>query len=179
MSNLIDETGNVYNRLTVIERVGNTNHGQAQWLCRCECGNEMIAKGTLLRRGVVQSCGCLKKDRRLPDGVAAFRKLLYVYKRNAKMRGFEWSLTVAQFRQLTSGPCFYCGIEPAQMKYSESEDTGTYIYNGIDRLDNTNGYILDNCVPCCGICNYAKANRHVSEFLAWAERIHNHGLGNV
>ncbi len=31
-----------------------------------------------------------------------------------------------------------------------------YIYNGIDRLDSSKGYTLENCVPCCEEINVMK-----------------------
>ena len=33
------------------------------WLCRCDCGGEIIAKGTNLRNGGTTSCGCTKSHR--------------------------------------------------------------------------------------------------------------------
>ena len=32
------------------------------WLCKCECGNEKILRGTELRTGKINSCGCLHKE---------------------------------------------------------------------------------------------------------------------
>jgi hypothetical protein len=29
-------------------------------------------------------------------------------------------------------------------------------YNGIDRVDNEKGYLVENCVPCCFTCNSLK-----------------------
>ena len=60
MGNFIDETGNKYNRLTVIERAP-TPPGKdgGWWRCLCDCGNEVVVKGTLLRNNNTKSCGCL------------------------------------------------------------------------------------------------------------------------
>ena len=56
----IDESGNVYNRLTVLEYAGNTRAGDSIWLCRCECGTlTKVARGEL-RKGSTKSCGCLR-----------------------------------------------------------------------------------------------------------------------
>ena len=30
------------------------------WLCKCECGEEVLVKGTNLRNGGTTSCGCIK-----------------------------------------------------------------------------------------------------------------------
>lgn len=60
--NFIDLTGQKFGRLTVIKRADNDKHGNAQWLCKCECGNETIVRGFLLKRGTTKSCGCLQKE---------------------------------------------------------------------------------------------------------------------
>ena len=36
--------------------------------------------------------------------------------------------------------------------------------NGIDRKDNTIGYSFDNCVSCCGDCNYSKGKQDRETF---------------
>lgn len=58
-SQFINEIGNVYGRLTVIEEAGRDKDGRVLWKCICECGNEKIALGKSLRAGLVKSCGCL------------------------------------------------------------------------------------------------------------------------
>lgn len=60
---LKNELGNKYGRLTVIDRAENTTDGKARWLCQCECGNQCIVIGKLLRSGHTKSCGCLQKER--------------------------------------------------------------------------------------------------------------------
>lgn len=61
MSKMIDERGNKYNFLTVIDRAQNDNQGRAQWLCECDCGKMTIVKGIALRKGTTKSCGCYQK----------------------------------------------------------------------------------------------------------------------
>lgn len=61
--NIKDETGNKYERLTVIERHGNNKCRDALWLCKCECGNKIIVRGSDLRNGHTTSCGCYQKER--------------------------------------------------------------------------------------------------------------------
>lgn len=62
---VVDETGNVYGYLTVLERVteAKPKDGRAQWLCQCKCGNQIITTGKLLRDGHKLSCGCMKKSK--------------------------------------------------------------------------------------------------------------------
>lgn len=60
----IDEVGNVYGRLTVMERVeNNTKRRGAIFRCECSCGNsEYLVFGGDLRKGRVNSCGCYKSE---------------------------------------------------------------------------------------------------------------------
>jgi hypothetical protein len=59
---LIDMTGQVFGKLTVIERTGSSKGGGlAIWKCQCECGNEPLIVGASLRRGTSRSCGCAYK----------------------------------------------------------------------------------------------------------------------
>jgi hypothetical protein len=94
-----------------------------------------------------------------------------VYRRGAQKRGFEFTLTIEQFRVLTSGNCRYCGGSPGTVFRNYREFNGAYVYNGIDRLDNAQGYTPDNCVTCCKICNQMKHKLPVEVFLAHCARI--------
>lgn len=59
----IDLTGNKYARLSVEKYSHTDRRGQAFWLCKCECGKEVIVRGTYLRNGHTQSCGCFNIER--------------------------------------------------------------------------------------------------------------------
>lgn len=55
--------GKKYNRLTILSREPNNAHGQAMWLCKCDCGNVIVANGCNIRNNHTQSCGCLVSER--------------------------------------------------------------------------------------------------------------------
>lgn len=46
-----NEIGNRYGRLIVINREPNDKSGRAMWKCKCDCGKEIIVRGTSLRYG--------------------------------------------------------------------------------------------------------------------------------
>lgn len=59
--NKIDELGNRYGKLLVIEEAEErSNTRQIMWKCRCDCGNIVIVQGNHLRSGHTSSCGCIK-----------------------------------------------------------------------------------------------------------------------
>ena len=164
--------GQKFGRLTVIKRVGSNKRGDATWLCNCKCGKRAVLVGAHLRSGRVKSCGCLLA---LPEGVASFNKVLSSMKRSAKHRGYTWQLTKEQFSTLTQQTCYYCGMEPSQCGHHSSH--GDHIYNGLDRVDNSKDYTIDNVVPCCGDCNRAKGTKTTEEFKVWLHKAHEHFVG--
>lgn len=62
MGKLIDLTGQRFGRLVVIKRSKAGNDGSVYWYCRCDCGKEVIVKGSALRSGHTKSCGCFNSD---------------------------------------------------------------------------------------------------------------------
>lgn len=59
---LIDITGQRFGRLVVIERAGSNKWGHPTWRCKCDCGNEAVVIGNLLKRGATRSCGCISAE---------------------------------------------------------------------------------------------------------------------
>jgi predicted DNA-binding protein YlxM (UPF0122 family) len=57
---IIDLTGKIFYRWTVIGRAPPDKRGKTQWHCRCECGIErIVADNSLKRPRHSMSCGCL------------------------------------------------------------------------------------------------------------------------
>ena len=116
-----------------------------------------------------------------PKGLTGLKVIYRHYKNNARKRNLIFEFSVLEFSTITQHNCTYCGLVPSSViaghpKHYKSEETyinSAYIYNGLDRLDNAEGYTLTNCVPCCSICNHAKATMSLSEFLNWIERLTN------
>lgn len=62
------------------------------------------------------------------------------YKSTDKKRGWVSDLTVDYMKIALDSPCHYCGFPS----------------NGLDRIDNSIGHIMTNCVPCCYTCNIVR-----------------------
>lgn len=58
----INEKGNKYGKLTVLEFAGWSNKRGSMWKCQCDCGNIVIVEGTNLRTGNTKSCGCIRQS---------------------------------------------------------------------------------------------------------------------
>lgn len=81
-------------------------------------------------------------------------------RRSGKKREIPYELTIDQTKQLIVASCFYCGCPPQECKF-----------HGIDRLDYTKNYTLENCVTSCSMCNYMKACHDPISFLGICEHI--------
>jgi 5-methylcytosine-specific restriction endonuclease McrA len=156
--------GDKFFRLTIIE----WSKDHVSWKCQCDCGNISYAHSSGLVKGLRRSCGCLNKEiskaRRKVDNLAIKRRIYGNYRRGALRRKHDFSLTEDQFFHIIGLPCFYCGEKPS-MKY-KMDYKHDFKNNGIDRIDNNIGYIMENSVPCCFTCNRSK---HKLSFDGWKE----------
>lgn len=83
------------------------------------------------------------------------KKRLSNIKSQAKKRGLEFNLSLEDFVNEISKPCVYCNN-----LLGEKSETAS----GLDRKDNTKGYVIDNVCSCCWVCNSIKG-----EFLSFEE----------
>ncbi len=78
----------------------------------------------------------------------------------------EDHLTIDERIELWASACYLCGREPAL---------------GIDRIDSTAHYTMDNVAPCCSSCNYFKRDMSPIEIKTHIAYIYNYtamwGLG--
>jgi hypothetical protein len=173
-----DLTGKRFGKLHVISKIKNYEKATSKsdyYLCMCDCGNETIVLSASLRNGNTKSCGCLigktTNKLKLLYGEASFNQVYNTYVRDAKKRNLVFELDNNIFKIITQQNCYYCDNKPNQIIKSINYN-GEYIYNGIDRLNNSLGYIVGNIVPCCGICNRAKRTMGEQEFYNWIEKVY-------
>ena len=62
--NRLDLTGKRYGMLSVIETETIDKYGYILWLCKCDCGNTVLKRASLLSAGNICSCGCMKPPKR-------------------------------------------------------------------------------------------------------------------
>lgn len=171
------QPGDKFSRLTVISFSHNDKRHRRHYEVKCDCGVIKTVQGTLLRSGNTQSCGCLsmevKKSKLLPDNRGVINHIVLQYMRHAKTRGIDFKLTTGQVDALVRLPCHYCGATGQNLKKTKNCKDG-FRHNGIDRVDSSMHYTVDNVVTCCAICNRAKRDMAQSEFLAWVKRVAMH-----
>jgi hypothetical protein len=144
---------------------------------RCECGNAVNVRRDHLRRGTSLQCiRCRRaaQAKALTVDGSGWNTLYYRYRTNAKNRNLEFHLTKEEVVKLCSQNCYYCGESPSDRTMSPSQ---MVVANGIDRIDSERHYHLDNCVPCCAVCNKMKMELDQDFFLEKIDMISKrHGL---
>lgn len=151
--------GKKFGHLIVKSRVQSPNKHD-RWLCVCKCGAERHIYGYSLLQGDSKGCPACSN---VKEGTA-FRRLYRTYKDHAIKRGYEWGLSLDDFKKLTQSNCFYTGLPPSSIAKAKGASM-PYVYNGVDRLDNTKGYTIENSVPCRGRVNEMKMEASYDEFI--------------
>lgn len=171
-----------------INRSDGKGRGQ-YWLCLCDCGETVEAyQGNLLSRHT-NSCGCRtreacsilgksSKDKsKFASSVEFVASKMYInYTASAKKKGRTFEIPWLYWLSVVQEACDYCGTEGTIRGYSKgTKGKGKYIsarLNGVDRIDSSRGYSVDNVVPCCRVCNFQKRDLSESEFLSHIEKIY-------
>lgn len=137
-------------------------HGREQIYCK-ECGGSQVCPHGRRRSFCKECVGgaiCKHLRRRQQCSICSPENVYKLYKTTAVKRNYAFTITFQEFKDIVSSPCFYCG---------EKDDP-----RGIDRQDNTVGYVLGNSRPCCKVCNRMKSSRTESDFVKACCRISAH-----
>lgn len=106
-------------------------------------------------------------------GKASWTSIWSAYRYRARMKGFEWLLTRAEFDNIIHRPCHYCGESPELADGNTVTIKGVRLhYSGVDRRNNEPRYALDNTVPCCAKCNIGKGIQTEEGYLEHVKKIH-------
>lgn len=176
-----------FGRLLVIseaEPVGKRN--RPAWHCQCDCGNIKIIKSEELKSGDTKSCGCLNDEKRKERAHVLYAPNIKFTPSETTARRvwrsrYKDGISFEDFYKISQLDCYYCGAKPNNSQNSAEADpkasqfaknNGTFIYNGLDRIDSSLDHNIDNIVPCCKWCNFAKRERSLEEFKLWAKQLY-------
>jgi 5-methylcytosine-specific restriction endonuclease McrA len=141
----------------------------------CLCGKTITTRAYHLVKSQSTSCGCTRAaitasvnaiKRRKTYGWASMIQVYNSYRAGARRRNVDFTISKELFSVLSKQNCHYCGKEPDNVNKA-ARRYGEYVYSGIDRVDNSIGYVPSNVVPACYTCNRAKGTKSKNDFLAW------------
>ena len=171
--NKSNKIGQRYGKLVVLDftEARDILQKRAFYLCQCDCGNQTVVSSNNLqpRRGT-RSCGCTSGPD--PKYESSIKRVYSGYKSSAKKRKISFNISFDDFVKLTKLSCSYCGADPSNRFGLVTYNPFEFVYNGLDRVDSSIGYELDNVVTACKMCNYAKRDFSKEDFLVWIERIY-------
>jgi hypothetical protein len=168
----IDLTNKKYERLLFLEKVNK------KWKCICDCGN--VKYYSAKKFGCIKSCGCLvseKAKETIEFAIAKAYKDDFRFLRKRYQGYSDGDISFDKFYELSQLNCHYCGSLPNNLcKSFNKRNPKDIYYNGLDRVDNNIGHYINNVVPCCIICNRAKADRTLNEFIDWVRNVYKRDL---
>ena len=174
--------------------------GGNQWLVKCiKCGKIQEQSIPNMKKHKKDTCFyCEHPNSNKPaTGRTRFQempideRIYYYYKNkiesdNAKPNSKykEWGLSLEEYSKLIHGNCYYCGEPPTEDNiWNKSSkracDKELIKVNGVDRIDSSKGYLPDNCVSCCPMCNTMKTTFSQPVFLSHIEKIYNFRKGST
>lgn len=174
--------GTEFGNLTVIGEPLSHTTGKttrAMFPCECKCGRKTFITGSALRKGKRIRCShCAYRER--PQSSERLSNLERMYNLSivtrCKKTKIKNLLTIEQYKTIIEKDCYYCGEKPRLISHllknrvALKED---FYANGVDRLDSSKDYILDNCVPCCKQCNCMKMSYSFEELINKIKIIYN------
>lgn len=145
----VEIVGMKLNRLRVIsEYPKRTNAGKVQFLCKCDCGNEVVVIGSKLINGHTKSCKCMQREAVKKTGDlnrTHSRSRTRVYKVWGSMKSRCYNKGNDSYYRYGGRGITVCD----RWRYSfESflEDMGECgLGLSIDRIDNNGNYEPSNC----------------------------------
>jgi len=104
-----------------------------------------------------------------PECFASHKGTYYSeYKNRALKKQLDFLITIDDYNNITKSNCYLCGKD-----YSNTHK------NGIDRIDNSKGYLLDNVKCCCGECNYMKRDYKLDDVINRLLLINKNHISNL
>jgi len=97
-----------------------------------------------------------------------FSSIFHLLVNQARRRNIKLTLTFEEYVEFTKiSHCHYCG---SVLEWCEHLQGDSHGYN-LDRKDNKQGYMKENCVPCCGVCNRAKNRMTYEDFALYLQQV--------
>ena len=192
MPKKIDLTNQRFGKLTVIKESKKRISNRVTWLCKCDCGNEVLVTSKNLREGITKSCGCLKKKDLLGK---KFGKLTVIGYTNENRHGSAlWkclcdcgNICYATTEGLRTGDNKSCGCSNLGREkfikqnsvYLNGKKFGKLTVLGETDMRSNKGNVIWKCICDCGNICYITTNHLQTGNTQSCGCLQSHSLGEI
>ena len=137
----IDIVGKRFGAL-VVRSYSHTNNNAAYWICECDCGKTTIAMGKCLKKGIIETCICLRKSRHREKHNLSSSRLYRIW---SLMKNRCSNPKAQNYKNYGGRGISVC------TRWTDSfsnflEDMGSKPYKkSLDRINNNGNYCKENC----------------------------------
>lgn len=183
-----DITGVRSGRLVAVRPTENRRRSSLLWLCKCDCGGEILAEPYKIRNHVISSCGCVRTERKVKDLTGQHFGRLTALERLDKKRGssFLWrcrcdcgGMVETSANSLLSGNTRSCGclrveaIKRTNARYGSVADRMRLVDGTcVDRIERSR-LQKNNTSGCTGV--QARGDKWIA-VLTFKKEVHYLGI---
>ena len=168
------QVGDKFNKLTVTQIVSEPRkNGKSKrrfLLCTCECGGQIKREPSDIVRGMVQSCGCIRRTRDGLSNTIEYR-MLESAKRRAKNKGLPFNIEISDIIIPERCPLLDIPLQDCKGAAGDSSPS-------LDRLLPHLGYVKGNIIVISHRANQIKNCASVDELMMIADNLHNILINN-
>lgn len=142
VSRQVMRAGDRFGKLIAVAFHHSSANRSSYWLYSCDCGGEVIARNTHVRKGDVSSCGCIRRERFMKHDMS--QTSLFVAWVNMRNRCYKEDNDM--FALYGGRGITVCArwLESFQNFYDDMGDKPTDKHS-LDRIDSNGNYEPNNC----------------------------------
>ena len=143
---MLDLKGKVFNRLLVVSPTGRTVRTGKLWKCLCLCGKHTEVTAAQLRSNKTKSCGCLQRERTSRKNTKHGSSGTSLYERWSSLKKRCRNKNDADYKYYGARGITVCDEWNSFLNFKEwALANGYHSHLSIDRINNNEGYMPENC----------------------------------
>lgn len=173
MGKRIDVTGQKFGKLTAVRNDRMNKHGEALWICECECGTEIEIPSHRLRNGHTKSCGCYRRqeigNRSRTHGKSKTPQYSMFYDARKRASFLNLPFNIIPSDIVVPEKCPVLGISLSQNCNRDNRPS-------LDKVIPSEGYTPENIKVISFRANRIKSDANLEELIAVTNYVREHEI---